>query len=148
MTAFESMATENLELLDAINPASYTTAENGSWVFVGLYHRLVAEMNVGLIAGAGTLDFKLQQADSSAGANAKDITSAAITQLAASDDNVVVAIELQAEDLDNAETTDFAWVRMVITPAVAASLASATLKGYVGRFLPVPTTNYEEVIQL
>jgi len=74
------------------------------------------------------VDFKLQQATSSGGAGAKDITGAAITQIVkASGDNKVAQINLNTDSLDVAN--GFRYVSMIVTVGVASSYVAATLQG-------------------
>lgn len=126
---------EGNAILTSVFPVSLAAANTPVWVDVGNYARLVAKLKVGLIAAGGTLDFKVQQATSAAGANAKDITGKAITQLPDTADNVDRIIEIKNEELD--VDGGFHFVGLLITPAVAASLVSAELIGFIPRYEPV-----------
>ncbi len=137
--------TEQVQVLDGIHAISQGAgAVNGAWIKADRHTRIVALLDVGLIAVTGTLDFKLQQANTAGGGGVKDITGKAITQLADTADNKWIAIELLTSELDQAG--GFAWVRFVITPAVAASLISVMLLGVDPKNAPVVQTNWTQVI--
>lgn len=129
---------EGAALLTSISPVSAVAANTPVWVDTSLYPRLVAKLKVGLIAAGGTLDMKLQQATSAAGANAKDIAGKAIVQLADTADNVDRWIELRTEELD--VDGGFRYVGCLVTPAVAAALISMEILGF-------STVRYEPVTQ-
>lgn len=133
MSGFTERFSEGYALLDVINPISTSTAINGTWTQVGKFNRLIAKLQVGLIAAGGTLDFKIEQATNGAGAGAKPLKS--ITQLADTADNVQRWIEVKDEELD--VNGGFDYVRITITGATAASLVSAELLGFIGRYEPV-----------
>ena len=96
-----SLATfvEDVYRVQLVDPQTLNnTANTSAYVDVGDYDRVVAVLEVG--ATDTTVDFKLVQATDSSGTGSKDITSAAITQLSATDDNKQVAIELEVRKLD------------------------------------------------
>jgi len=133
-------------LLAVINPQSATTAKSTGWLAVKDFAAFLATVIVGAIASTGTVDAKLEQATSAAGADAKDITGKAITQLteAGTDSNKQVEINLRAEELDiNNAFTHF---RLTITPATAAALIAATVRGFDARYAPATdATTVDEV---
>lgn len=65
-------------------------------------NRVAFLLVIGTIS-SGTVDFKLVEALTSGGGSAQDISGKAITQLGTSTDEVVVSIELEPGDLDNAD---------------------------------------------
>lgn len=83
---------------------------NGAWEQVFLDgDRVEYLLNVGTI-GSDTIDLKLTQATSSGGAGAKDITDAAITQMAAAtDDDLIRTIDIGPGALD--DVNDYIYVR-------------------------------------
>ena len=87
------------ELLYAVMPqlVDNDTVET-AWVPVTNANRILALISVG--ATDITVDAKIQQATDSSGTGAKDITGAAITQIAADGDNRVVSIDLEANHMD------------------------------------------------
>lgn len=130
-----------VEYPDSLGPA----ATNGAWLAMRDFHRAFVMLLVGDISGAGTVDFLLQQATSTAGAGAKAIAGKAITQLVAADDDVACGIELQTEELD--VTGGFDCIRWVLTTGVAASeVAVAVFKGEPARFQPTVVTAWTEII--
>lgn len=123
--------TERIAVLAAINPASQGagTVTTG-WVAVSTFDALLAVIQAGALGTAATLDAKIQQAKDATGTGVKDITGKALTQLtqAGTDkSNKQAVIGVRTEDLDVAN--DFAFVRLSITVATAASLMSAIILG-------------------
>lgn len=139
--------TEASEILAKIDPASYSSAQNSSWVKVDDHTRIVALIHVGAIAASGTFDAKLQRAKDGSGTGAEDITGKAITQLtqAGSGSNKQLAIELRSDKLAGQTNGDFTHVRLVLTPAVAATIVGAEIYGISGRYRPVDQTNWAQV---
>ena len=92
---------ERNALLAAINPVSQGvgTAVSG-WVQVSGFSEIVALLKVGAFGASATVDAKFQQATSSGGAGAKDVTGKAITQLlAAGGNNRQAILQVREEDL-------------------------------------------------
>jgi hypothetical protein len=131
-----------IEYADSLGPAATASA----YVSLQNYHRAWLVINVGAIAGGGTLDAILQQATDTAGGGVKPIAGKAITQLtqAGGDGDDLVCIELRTEELD--VQNGFDCVRFLITTGAAAAEYSAVLYGGVTRYAPVPTTNWTEII--
>lgn len=125
---------ETIALLTTVDPISSSTAVSSAWVSLAEVARILAVVQTGLIAATGTLNAKLEQATSGAGAGAKDITGKAITALADTGDNKQILINCRTEELDVAG--GFAFVRLTITPAVAAALISGVIFGFDNRFQP------------
>jgi len=119
-----------LPLLAVINPASKTAnTYTTGWIDFSKYHRLMATILLGTISTNGTFDGKLEQANTSGGGGAKDVTGTTITQLtqAGTDSDKQVIIEVRPGQLDVANS--FRWVRLSITTATAATIAAATVHG-------------------
>lgn len=127
-------ASEIASVLATVDPVSSAAAVSSAWVSVAGLARFLAIIQTGLIAATGTLNAKLEQATSAAGAGAKDITGKAITALADTADNKQILINCRTEELD--VNGGFAFVRLTITPAVAASLISGVLLGFDAVFQP------------
>ena len=123
-------------LLGVIDPQSATTAKSTGWVNLGLYHSALAVVAVGALASTATVDAKIEQATSAAGAGAKNVTGRAATQLtqAGTDDNKQVAINVTDDDLDVANS--FAFIRLTVTPATAAALIFGALFGMDPKYGP------------
>lgn len=139
---------DRVTLLGVIDPdANSTGALSTGWVNAGQYESLMAVVVVGDIVSTGTVDAKLEQATSSGGAGAKDVTGKAITQLtqAGTDSNKQAFINCQSEDLDVAG--GFAFVRLTMTGGTAGADSAAFLFGMDARFAPgTHATTVDEVI--
>jgi cell wall assembly regulator SMI1 len=136
---------EDLELLAVINPASYNSAQATAWIDVGKYAGVFALIQTGLIAATGTFDAEIRQAQNSGGTGAKDIGAGkAITPQIDTNDNRNFWINVRNQELD--ADNGFEHVRLELTPAVAATLASAMLFGYGARYKPVATTNFNQIV--
>lgn len=130
------------EPADSFNAGTVDSA----YVSLANYHRAVLLLSVGDMAGTATLDVSIRQAKDSAGTGVKAITGKAITQLtqASGDGNDMFAIELRTEELDVNGGFEHVSVRAVV--ANAAVEYSYVLLGIEPRFAPVPTTNWEEIV--
>ena len=131
---------------DANAAGTYTTG----WVAAKNFHSFLAIIQAGDLGSSATIDAKLQQATSAAGAGAKDITGKAITQLtqAGTDDNKQALINLRTDELD--VDNSFAFVRLSMTVATATSDAGAVLLGFDSRFGPASdfdATTVDEIVR-
>lgn len=143
-------ATEHLALVGAIDPdantaATYTTG----WVNAKNFAMLAALVAAGDLGASATLNAKLEQATTSGGGSAKDITGKAITALtqAGTDDNKQAWINVKPEELD--VDNGFAFVRLSMTVAVATSDSAGFLFGLFpsrGPATDVDTTTVDEVV--
>lgn len=139
---------EQMALLATIDPVSQAagTVTTG-WVSAANFERFLAVVQTGVLGASATVDAKLQQATTSGGAGAKDVTGKAITQIVkASGDNKQAIINLRAEELDT--NNGFAFVRLSVTVGTAASLVAAQLLGGVARNLPADALNQAGVAQV
>jgi hypothetical protein len=139
---------ELLSVLATIDPASQAvgTVTTG-WISAGNHHTLLALVQSGVLGTGATLDAKLQQATDVSGTGAKDVTGKAITQIVkATGDNKQALINLRPDDLD--VTNGYAFVRLSLTVAVAASLTAAQLLGFNPRFAPGDASNQAAVAQV
>lgn len=125
---------QRVAIAAAINPISSAAAQSSGWVDATLFHNWLAVVQVGVLGASGTVDAKFEQATSAGGANAKDVTGKAITQLtqAGTDANKQALINLKQTDLDF--TNGFKFIRLTITPATAASLVAGALLGFDQRY--------------
>lgn len=101
------------------------------WVDAGLYETFCAMISSGDLGTNGTLDAKLRQATSAAGAGAKDITGKAMTQMTEAVVNLSnkqAFINLESEDLDS--NNGFRYVALSVTGAVATGDFAAYLFGF------------------
>jgi hypothetical protein len=139
---------ELFSVLATIDPASQAvgTVTTG-WISAGNHHSLLALVQSGVLGTGATLDAKLQQATDASGTGAKDVTGKAITQIVkATGDNKQALINLRPDDLD--VTNGYAYVRLSVTVAVAASLTAAQLLGFNPRFAPGDASNQTAVAQV
>lgn len=139
---------ELFSVLATIDPASQAvgTVTTG-WISAGNHHSLLALVQSGVLGTGATLDAKLQQATDASGTGAKDVTGKAITQIVkATGDNKQALINLRPDDLD--VTNGYAYVRLSLTVAVAASLTAAQLLGFNPRFAPGDAINQAAVAQV
>ncbi|HEY3694071.1 hypothetical protein [Phenylobacterium sp.] len=123
-------------IVAVISPQSASSVQSSGWVDASKFQHLLATIVVGALGASATVDAKLQQATDSSGTAAKDITGKSITQLLKStpDDNKQAVINLRQEELDIAN--NFNYVKLMITPAVAASLIYGQLEGFDPRYGP------------
>lgn len=136
-------------VLATIDPISASSVQTSGWVSAKNFQKFLAIVDVGVLGASATVDAKIQQANTSGGGGAKDVSGTSITQLtkAGSDDNKQVLINLDpsALDIDNG----FAWIRLSITPAVAACLITGVLLGLEPRYAPMTTldaTTVDEIV--
>lgn len=119
-----------------------------AWIDMSRFDKILAVIDAGVLGAAATLDAKIQQATSAAGAGAKDITGKAVTQLtkAGTDDNKWALINLASEELD--VTGGFRFVQLSLTVAAAASLVSALVLGFVPRYGPASDSDAAAVDEI
>jgi hypothetical protein len=113
-----------------IDPDVYTAgAYNSGWVDMAKFGAIMAIVQAGTLGASATLDAKLEQATSAAGAGAKDITGKAITQLtqAGTDSDKQAIINLFADELDI--NNAFTHARLTITVGTATSDAGGIVLG-------------------
>jgi len=129
MSFVNTLPTDRAATMAVVSPIQQGAgASTASWVDAANFRRMLATLVTGVLGSSATVDFKLQQATSSGGAGAKDITGAAIPQIVkASGDNKVAQINLNTDSLDVAN--GFRYVSMIVTVGVASSYVAATLQG-------------------
>ncbi len=141
-------ATELVAVLDTIYPVSQAagTVTTG-WIKADKFHAFAAVLNVGVQGASATVDAKLQQAKTSGGGSAKDVTGKSITQFVkASNDNNSAVINLRSSELD--VEGGFAWFRLSVTVGTAASLVGANVLGIAPRFADAAAANPAAVVQV
>ena len=139
--SYTEQFTEVHELLGRLPPLTYNGGVSTDWMAVNDYHRVVVIVSAGTLLG--TLDVAVFQATDPAGSGAKVISGKAITQLAATDDNAICAIEIRTEELD--VDGGFDCIR-VQTTSSAANVFSVIVLGVVSRYNPVGVTEWDEVV--
>lgn len=139
---------EQAAVLATIDPISQGvgTAVSG-WISAANFERFLATIDVGVFGASATIDAKLQQATSSGGAGAKDITGKAITQLlAAGGNNRQALINLRAAELDLANA--FNYFQLSVTVGTAATLIAASVLGGIAKNMPASALNQAGVAQI
>ncbi len=128
---------DQVALLAVMNPVSQAAVTAvSSYVPMSDCAAILAIVETGVLGAAATVDVKLVQATSAAGADSKDITGKAITQLVkASNDNDQVMLNCRSDELD--VNNGFTHVALSITVGAAASLIAAQILGLYGRYQPV-----------
>jgi hypothetical protein len=141
-------ASEQIAVLDFVAPVSQGAGSaTTGWISVANFNKLLAIIQTGVMGASATIDAKFQQANTSAGGAAKDVTPTAITQVVkASGDNKIVLVNLDAQQLD--VSNGFAWVQLSVTDAVAASLIAATVLGFIPRNATADAFNSASVVQI
>lgn len=135
--------TEVHKLLARLHPATRGGNVSTEWVSMRDYHRAVAIISTGYLNA--TLDAAVWQATDLAGTSAKIVTGKAITQLAATDDEEISAIEVRTEELD--VDGGFDCIRVQTSNGAAASnVYEVLLFGTTPRFAAVGTTEWDEVV--
>lgn len=137
--------------LIVVAPAVMSPAAEQISAYVSLqnYHRAVAVITLGAIAATGTVQVRLLQATSTAGAGAKGIPTTATqdkitTVLTTADASSTVVIELRTEELDVDNGFDCVAVAYdVDTDTVALSI---TLWGIEPVYPPVASSVFNEVV--
>lgn len=139
---------ERVAILATLDPISQSAATvTTGWVSMANFHQIAALIQTGTLGTSATVDAKLQQATSSGGAGAKDITGKALTQIVkASGDNKQAIIEVRGTELDAAN--GFVFVRLSLTVGTAASLVSAVLLGTTPQFMSAAAFDQAGVVQL
>lgn len=130
--------TDVIAVAAAIDP-DVTTAGTvtSGWVSMADFGVVMAIVMAGTLGTNATIDAKIEQATSAAGAGAKDITGKAITQIteAGTDQSDTQAIiEVAGEDLD--VDGGFAFVRLSITVGTATSDVGGLVMGMDARYKP------------
>lgn len=102
---------------------------SSGWVDMRNAFDLLATLNIGVIGAGGTIDARIEQATSDAGAGAKPVAGLAVAQIVkAGGDNRQAAINLRQEDLD--KNANYRFVRLTVTVGGAASFLSAMLVAF------------------
>lgn len=139
------LPTEIIEQVGVIDPQSDTsTVRSTGWIKADKHESYLIQTIVGAMTATGTLDGKIEQANTSGGGGAKDVTGKAFSQiLAASGGSKSYAMNLRPSDLDTANS--FFWFRLTLTPTTAASLIVGQVLGIDPMYRPVPQTNWTQV---
>jgi hypothetical protein len=134
MSGINLKPSQRVSVVGVIQPQSASSVQVSGWLDATTFHNFMAVLQVGALGASATVDAKIQQATSSGGAGAKDVTGKAITQLtkAGTDDNKQVLLNLKQEDLDF--NNGFKFFQVSMTPATAACLISGAVLGFDPRY--------------
>ena len=113
-----------------------------SYVSLANYHRAFILIDAGVFGGTGHLDIQVYQALNTSGGSPKVITGKALTQTLVG--GAYYGIEIQTEELDVDGGFDCIAVGYTVTHANC--LFGITIFGLEPRYMPTPTTNWQEVI--
>ena len=144
MSAFLS---EKLAVVATIDPDAYGTGTQGSdYVDMTKFNRVLFVVQAGTLGSSATLDFKIQEATSSAGAGVVDLAGKAVTQLtdASTDSDKQAIVEVCANEL----SAGFTHVRGVMTIATATSDAGAIALAGVPRYHPASDNDLASVDEI
>ncbi|MHB8283912.1 MAG: hypothetical protein ACYDD1_04475 [Caulobacteraceae bacterium] len=114
----------------AIDPQSANAVVYSPWVSAANFHKVMAVVQAGALGAAATVDAKFQQAQDGAGTGVKDVTTTVMTTLTKtgtdnSSTQSMINCKMSELDINNG----FCFVRLAVTPAVAASLIAALVLG-------------------
>ena len=141
MGTYTARFTEEFKMLDRLPPLTYNGGVSTDWFSVRDYHRIVVIVSAGTLTG--TLDAAVFQATNLSGGSAKVVTGKAITQLAATEDEEIAAIEIRTEELDVDGGFDCLRVQ---TTSSAVNVFEVIVFGFCTRFGEVGTTEWDEVV--
>jgi len=124
------MPNEQIAVVGAIDPdvTTVSTVTSG-WIDASKFLKYQAIVMAGTLGVGATVDAKLEQATTSGGAGAKDITGKAITQLteADADSDKQAVMDLRSAELDTVNGFDF--FRLSVTVGTATSDLGAIVIG-------------------
>jgi len=126
---FTEQLTQELSLADDLIPAN--TVNSATPVYsTGLdmskFKRVMYEIQIGAITGAGTVDAKLQScAASNFGSGVHNITGSNITQVTNANPNTRVTIEVRADEVEQQNHGD-RYVRLAVTIGANSVVFGAT----------------------
>lgn len=139
-----------------IDPDAYAaddaTPYTSDWMDMGDFESALAILQAGTIAASVTINAKLEQATSAAGAGAKDITGKAITALVTGDSDKQALINVRGEELD--AQNNFRYVRISVTisdsasPDAASADFGAVLLGFYPKYGPASDNDLASVDEI
>ena len=143
------LPSQRVALVGIIDPDAYAAgAVSTGWIAAKDHLSFLAVVTAGDLGASATVDAKLEQATSAAGAGAKDITGKAITQLtkAGTDDNKQALINLKQEELD--VNNGFTHFRLTVTVATATSDAGGFVLGFDPAYGPATLNDLASVDEI
>ena len=141
-------AADNAAVLAVIDPDAYgVSTEVSDWVDASQFHQILAIVMAGTLGSSATIDGKIRQATSAAGAGAKDIAGAAITQMTKSaGDDKQALISLNTDALDIAG--GFRYVALSMTIGGAPADAGGLIVGLAPRVGPASDNDLASVDEI
>lgn len=131
MGSYPALPSEKAAVVGVIDPDAYTAdSYSTGWIDMKLFGALMATVMAGTLGTSATIDAKFEQATSAAGANPKDVTGTAITQLtqAGTDSDKQAVINLRESDLD--VDNGYRFARLTVTVGTATSDMGALVQGF------------------
>jgi hypothetical protein len=130
-------------LVETYPPGAYNVNDYRS---MANHQRGVALLAVGDMDAGATVDLQLYQATDIHGANAKVIPDKAITRLtqAGGDEHSAVIIEMRTEEMD--VDGGFSFIGGTLTVAGGSATCALIGFGACSNQLPIPTTNWTEIV--
>lgn len=125
-----ALASEIAAIVGVVDPdVTVASTVTTGWINAATFQNFIAIIQAGTLGTNATLDAKLQQASSSSGTGAKDITGKAITQLteAGTDSDKQAIINVRGEELDL--VNGFNHFRLSLTLGTATSDLAAMVIG-------------------
>lgn len=145
MTATKTLPSDRVAIVDVIDPdVTIASTVEGAWIDLADFDSVMGIILFGTAGSSATLDAKFEQATSSGGAGAKDITGKSVTQMLVSDKQAIVNV--RSDELDVAG--GFAFVRFELTVAVATSDVCAIVLGLDGRHQPASDNDASSVVEI
>lgn len=137
---------EQMTVAGKIDPQSANnTTKATDYLDMSKFHEALFVLQVGAIDAV--IDFKLQEATDSGGTGLQDLSGKAITQLAATDDNKIVLVNLRADELT--VSSGYRYVRGLATLGNGtAQLVAAVALGVSPRSGPASDSKLAAVAQI
>ena len=135
---------QRIALAATIDPQSSNADQSTGWIPAALFHKLMATVKVGAIGNGGLVDAKFQQAQDANGTGVKDVTTAVMATMNAASQQSVINCKMGELDINNG----FNFVRLTVTPSVAASFISADVLGVDQHYGFASDSNAASVVQV
>ena len=136
---------ERQAILGTIDPDAYAAGTyNTDWVPMSKFRQAEFDVMVGTFGADATVDFKLQEATSSGGAGAQDLSGKAITQLVDGDDDKQAIVNVRADELSDG----YHYVCGVLVIATEAVDAAVLVKGGDPVYLPASDFDLDSVDEI
>lgn len=142
---YSAQPSEKVAVVGTIDPQSANnTTKDTDWVDLRKFQEALFIALVGAIDS--TIDVKLQEAQDASGTGVQDISGKSATQLAATDDNKQVVLNLKAEELTK---TGYTHARMRLTLGNGtAQLVAGVALGLCPRHGPASDDDLADVAQI